>query len=887
MKILREYTLDYVRRNKKSSLAIMIAILIATTLLSALSGFVYSIYMNNIRLTILETGDWHAELFDATPGDKLKYVTGHPNVENVMIKGTWEAAKIDDPRRPYLVMRGLTAAYWTNMPEAAMIMEGRVPQGEHELALSKQYFEHHPELKIGDSVTLPVGNRSFGGAGMDPRDPWKDGELFEPLEERNYTVVAKLDVTTNSMTPAYVAYGFMSEENISPTDELTVYMSFKNPRTAYEDIDRIAQSVGFKPDEYGKYLIRTNDDLLSKYLIYPPEQKEHFRISQFVLPLMLISFALLVTGVFVFNIHNAFAMSANARIIQLGMLKSIGASPRQIRHSVVFEAVVLALIPIPMGLFIGWLLDCGLFAYINSLDMRAEAEEIAFVFGLPAILPSIVLAVLTVWLSAIIPARRIARLLPIEAIRQEEGANMMKTKKRSLAGRIFGIGGELAQTALYARKRSYRTATVSLTLSFALLSVFMNFIGISEAWREVSNNGSWTDDGHYLELNIQDGNLTTEPFENEVRSMDGVESVMFLSSVRAGLWVDEETISQELQASGGLKKVVRSGRYDVYEQNGKYRIRTILTALDDSSFAEYCAEVGADPAFFHKTGIPRAIVVNKVRDDLHSNRRNPVEIPFLALNPGNRLQLEEKIYPEDTSKYTFEAEVGFLTNQAPDAHVTTSGYQLTVIMPRSAYLSIIENYRESGSLRAKNVYIPITPQSEELIRSVADKLRNVTEKWYGSGDYAIWNSLESEQENQNATKLMKTIIICISVFLAVIGISNVFSTVSGNLRQRQKEFAMLRSVGISPREIRRMLTLEGVFLGIMPILFSIPLNLIAVVVFLKLNLLYFHEFVPYMPIGQIAAFGAAVLLSVVLAYAICGRKLRKDPIVDVLKSSAV
>ena len=93
MNILKEYTLDYIRHNKKSSITIMIAILIATILLSALCGFLYTMYTDEIRLTIIRNGDWHAELFDITPGSKLKYVTKHPNVESVMIKGPWETAK--------------------------------------------------------------------------------------------------------------------------------------------------------------------------------------------------------------------------------------------------------------------------------------------------------------------------------------------------------------------------------------------------------------------------------------------------------------------------------------------------------------------------------------------------------------------------------------------------------------------------------------------------------------------------------------------------------------------------------------------------------------------------------------------------------------------------
>lgn len=129
-------------------------------------------------------------------------------------------------------------------------------------------------MKVGDSLTLDLGSRRLNGKEMDFNAPFKDEELFLPTVKRTYTVVAKLDITTNSMTPYYMAYGYLNEANILPDDQLTVYMRFKNPRSTYKDINNIAKSVGLKSDEYGKYTVRTNDSLLAKYLIFPPEERE-------------------------------------------------------------------------------------------------------------------------------------------------------------------------------------------------------------------------------------------------------------------------------------------------------------------------------------------------------------------------------------------------------------------------------------------------------------------------------------------------------------------------------------------------------------------------------------------------------------------------------------
>ncbi len=887
MNILKEYTLDYIRHNKKSSITIMIAILIATILLSALCGFLYTMYTDEIRLTIIRNGDWHAELFDITPGSKLKYVTKHPNVESVMIKGPWETAKIEDSRRQYLITRHLTANYWNYMSEHDMIIEGQVPKSENELAISKQYFVTHPDLKIGDSISFPVGNRTLNKETLDPIEIQKKDEIFVSTMKRTYIIVGKMDVATDSTIPGYIGYGYMNESSIKPDDDLTVYMHFKNPRTTYKDIIQIAKSVGYKPDEYGNYNVKTNDDLLSKYFIFPSEKIKDIKFSQLQTPLMFIFFSILVVALFTLIINNAFAMSANARLKQLGMLQSIGASPKQIRHSVTFESLILSMIPIPLGLFIGWLFDYVLFYALNNMDTAREYDLI-FTFGLPAILPSIIFALLTVWLSAVIPARKITRLSPIEAIRQGGDIKIKKIRKHRLIEKAFGLEGELAKNALYARRKSYRTASLSLTISFLLLSTFLNFMAIVDADNNIFNsdkNAGKRD----LMINTMDGNLTKPEFEKSIRSIKGLKNICFISSISAGLWLISDMQSDELLSIGGLNRVANSGKYEVYQQENKFRIITFLIALDDESFNSYCKQIGTDPSLFYNAKSPKTIVINEQRDDINSDRRNDIRIKFLNLNVGDKLNCEEKVFEEDTSKYSFQTEVGYLTNQTlPSLNTSNKKFSLVQIMPRSTYLKIVNNFSiEKRKTNAQNISAVAVVQSDDQIQSVADKMEAICNKWYGSGDYYIWNVLEVRKVNASAMLITRVIVLFISGFLALIGISNVFSTVSGNLKQRQKEFAILRSVGLQPKGIRRMLTMEALFFGLIPILLSIPVNILLIGLFLKIKMIYFSEFVPYMPILPIIIFGIVILLSILLAYTLGGKKISKTAIVEVLKDEAV
>ena len=136
MKILREYVWDSIRKNKRTSLAIMIALFLMTTMMSCFCGFVYTMWTDAIALSINEDGNWHGELFDDTKGESLKQIENYASVQAVLLKGPWEVAKLEDTgKRTYQISRGANKEYWDSMPEKSLITQGRVPAAEDEIVL--------------------------------------------------------------------------------------------------------------------------------------------------------------------------------------------------------------------------------------------------------------------------------------------------------------------------------------------------------------------------------------------------------------------------------------------------------------------------------------------------------------------------------------------------------------------------------------------------------------------------------------------------------------------------------------------------------------------------------------------------------------------------------
>lgn len=172
-----------------------------------------------------------------------------------------------------------------------------------------------------------------------------------------------------SAYPGYIAMGYLNHSQIQPKDKLTVYMRLLNPRKVYKSLPQIAKSVGFTKDEYGKYDIRYNTSLLNLYGIIDKNNGSPEIIAVIA---MIIIMTLLVMGAFILIIYNAFSLSANSRIKQLGILKSLGATPKQIRHSVIYEGFLLWIVQLPIGIIIGYLFSYVVSSKINKILSATE-----------------------------------------------------------------------------------------------------------------------------------------------------------------------------------------------------------------------------------------------------------------------------------------------------------------------------------------------------------------------------------------------------------------------------------------------------------------------------------------------------------------------------------
>lgn len=904
MKILREYVWDTLRQNKRSGAVIMIALFLMTSLMSCFCGLVYTMWTDAVALEKWHNGDWHGELFEGTTGEALEQVKNYASVCAVLIKGTWETAKLntdtaaDKKRNPrlYLICRGANKEYWDSMPEKDTITEGRIPTSETEIVLSKQYFEDYPGTKIGDTLTLPVGQRTYGEQVCMDTELFREGEVFRETGTKTYTIVGVMDVTTSSAVPAYTGMTGLDEKSIRPGDQLTVYLRFSPMRKTYQELPALAKSIGYEPDEYGEYTLRYNTGLLSTYGIFPPAAKGlPIHLSDLAVPLMFLVFTAFLVGVFVLVIHNAFVMSVNEKLMQLGTLAGVGATPKQIMKTVQSEALLLAALPLPLGVFTGWLLVLKLFQLINaSNDLGREAPDIAVTFGLPAILPAVCLSLLTAWLSARIPAKKAAKMLPVEILRLE-GAFDHKRKMRKREEKQIhfpGITGELAANAVSARKRSYRMATLSLCMSFLLLTVFQYIITVQKANDHIFRTDP--SEGGHIFLHISDGRRPDTQAVKKLTKIPEVTRYLIQDSLPCAIWVGPDDISEEITTYlGGIDRIISKGRYSPIQRDGKYRIQSAIYGLEEGCFRDYCEKLGI-PSQPYFDDPHKALVYNYTKDPVNSTRRNVLNRELLNIHEGQKLTFTEKNHDEIEGDFEFTLTAGNLVEELPAEEMNASNFTLTMVMPMEHVLKLGESCCQrrknstqviNGTFWIKNNgsgnadYAAIQETTRQLDETIAD--------YYGSGDYSLTDLAQKEEMEQNAQNVISLVITFLTAFLAVIGLSNVWASISGNLRQRRQEFAMLKSVGLSPKQLWKLLLLEGLTLGLRPLLYSLPVQAAVLAVLLTFSEISLPEYLPFAPYGVLMGYTCLILLAIVGAYAVGGRKLQKENIITMIRDGTL
>ncbi len=662
----------------------------------------------------------------------------------------------------------------------------------------------------------------------------------------------------------------------------TVDIYFDDMRVTFSHTPLIAELTGVPPEK-----ILYNYPLLAMYLVRGGED----RAPRLVFPLFLLITAL-ASASLVTIIHNAFAVSMNAKLRQIGILSSIGATPAQIRACLLREAAALCVLPLLTGTWIGIAGSMGMIALSNILlgnDIPGRHRAVPGYHPLVLLL-TVLVTVLTVWISAWLPARRLSRRTPLDAIKNAGELRLERRARGYLLPRLLGVEGELAGNALKAQRKALRTASLAFVTSFLAFTVMECFFTLSKISTRETYFERYQDVWDVM-VTVEDAEVDTFGETEAVQALSGVESAIVYQKAAAERIVTEEEMSSEMKALGGFS---HASKTFVGPVEGGWLVNAPILILDDRSFLAYCEQIGAQPR------LDGAVLLNRIRDVTDPDFRHAEYVPYLKTS-GTGGKTVSVLRPSDGDGAPYgqaavpnhgkdegAAEIPVLayTDKVPalrEGYATIDYYELVHFIPASLWKAV------KGRLGGMEAELSICIRGREgVTQEELDRLQEEIRQLM-DGKYAIGceDRIRGYATNNKQIQGMMAVFGGFCILLAVIGVGNVFAHTSGSVRQREREFARYMSVGMTPEGLQKMFCIEAAIIALRPVLISLPLVVVAVGWMLKASYLEVGVFMAEAPLVPVGLFLLAIAGSVALAYHLAWRKVRRISLAKILRDDTM
>ncbi|MDE6980182.1 MAG: ABC transporter permease [Lachnospiraceae bacterium] len=638
---------------------------------------------------------------------------------------------------------------------------------------------------------------------------------------------------------------------------------FNNMGSVFSDTPRIAELAGAAPEK-----IVYNYELLAMYFIRDSgDTAPRLLFPMFMLIMFMASSSLIIV------IHNSFAVSMNARIHQFGIFSSIGATPKQIRACLLQEAAALCALPVILGNLLGIAGSMGLLEMVNALLGSGIKGRHKAVFGYhPLVLAlTLLVTIITIWFSAWLPARKLSRLTPLEAIKNTGELKLKRRKNSFLLTGLFGVEGELAGNGLKAQRKALRTASLSLIFSFMAFTVMQCFFSLSNiSTRETyfeRYQGVWD-----VMVTLKDTQVDNFKEIRAVQELHGVENAILYQKAGAKRIITEEEMSEDMKSFGGFSNASHSY---VRQAEGGWLVNAPIVILDDNSFLAYCQQVGATPR------LDGAVILNRIREVTNPDFRHPRFMPYVR--GENTVSVLRQWGNEEI---TAEIPVLSYTEASPvlrEEYAKLDYYELVHFIPVSLWKEI------KGQLGGteEDSFICVRGRENvtlEELNALQDEIRRLVSENYTS---VYENRIQEYETNSKQIQGMMAIFGGFCILLGMIGVGNVFSNTLGFVRQRKREFARYMSVGLTPKELRKMFFIEALVIGVRPIVVSLPFVIITVGFLLQNSYLEVGVFLAEAPFRPVILFMLAILGSVALAYYLAWRNVRKISLAEVLRDDTM
>ena len=786
MNVLQKFTIQNLKLNKKRTIVTIIGIILSTALICAVAGVFSSFQQTLIKHAIMADGDYHTTFLNV-PKDEQKYITENRKVESYFVTQGVGYAKLENSQndyKPYLYLMEFDKTALNNY--GLQLVEGRMPENNNEIIIS-EYIEKNGgvKYKVGDKITLDISKRISEGYELNQNNPYnnpKDSEEDEYMEEhlekmytKEFTIVGVIE-RPNMEIEDYYAPGYTIITVLDEIgDNINISVKYDNIRNTYKNAEEIVK---------GKDISYHNN---SELLRWSGVAREEDTLEVLYGMVGIVIVIIIVSSVFV--IRNSFAISITEKMKQYGMLASIGATKKQIKKNVLFEGFILGLIGIPIGILCGMLATYILLKITTLLLGTELLGGLKLIFSMPieAIIISILLGGITIFLSSITSARRAAKISPIEAIRSNEDIKIKskKLKTPKIIKKVFGIGGEIAYKNLKRNKKKYRTTVISLVVSitiFISLTTFMQYtFGMSNIYYKKINYNAY--------INIYYNLNEDKMFENYKKAYEQYRFILEKYNIK------EYGLIRYVNVDSDIDKYITED-YEQYAGTEDEKYKIDIKSIGEYAYKELIEQIGGKYEDYE----------NKI---IYCNNS------YLKRNQGKDMfnfKEGDKIKITTSNGITKELEIAKITEEKSEYLPQYSNFGDFIISDKML--------DEMGGYYTDGMYI----NAEDPDKVCEELQKNYDELQEHEYNLFITNYKEIAEENNRLVLLISIFLYGFITVITLIGVTNIFNTITTNMNLRSKEFAMLKSIGMTKKEFNKMIRLESIFYGLKSLIIGILLG---------------------------------------------------------------
>lgn len=792
MNIVNKLTIRHLKENKGRTLVTTFGIIVSVAMITAVFVAMASFLQLFADVSVVSDGNYAAQLSDVKLSS-LDELYKDERIETVgLCDENYKQFKIDNGKSDRLATGSIGACddgYFKMFIQADY--DGTLPKTSDEIAVQSDFIEKNElDWQVGDIVSIPCGIRTMRDKDgeFDVTGAYSKGEKFVRQEDKQYRITAILYQNNPTSEFALLTYSDDLKEN--PT------IAFQLKTLNSKSLDVVNDII----DKANPGTSTVNNELLYSKLSF---SSDSFVAN--ILPLVVILLIIIMVASVVL-IYNAFAMSLSEKVKYLGMLSSVGATKRQKRLSIYYEGFILALFGIPLGIGAG---VAGIGITLKALGKKIIATSMIngvteqnvsmkVVFPIWAVLIVLGLSIITILISCSIPAKKASKISTISAIRQSDEikvkAKTLKCPKYIKA--IFVYEGELAYKNLKRNGRKARVITVSIALSIVLFLSCNYFCALFA-------NETVAQDSMPYQLGVYLDETNRESAIKEFENIDGIDDMYSVTNLYYFVQKNKN-YKNNFEMFTDNKNLTNA-----YSREFSNRFAVLINMLDDDMFNELCAKNGIDSkAYYNSNNKCKLLLMNNV-----SHTANGKKV-FTDNILGS--SFKEAYYPEDNLQFEITDFVKY-SNTKP-CNLNNIGV-ISLYMPYSQFVKVCKNINANDNQLSKYILGIETTDHQK----VTEKLNTISD----DGKYSNFSVVDFSEQMQAFNTIALVIQVFVYGFVALISlitIFNIINTISSGIASRKKEFAMMKSVGITPKGFNKMIMLESAFYGIKAVIFGLPIS---------------------------------------------------------------